>query len=203
MPQIAHQKLANQQVLVGRMPSDMGRGSNVLCHTALISLGELDVGVGPGSKLLYRADMRTLEGFGIGSLGSSFSIHDIQDTVYEAISPVLEEIKELSTLSEGWDGYDALAPKHEAIEYATRWIEWLYRDILDLPLDWVEPSVTASAEGEVVFEWWKDIKSLTIYIGNRGVEYLKAWGVDMDTEMEDGPADSRDIRRALWKWLMS
>jgi hypothetical protein len=202
MPQIVHQKLANQQVLVG-MPSGMSRSSNALCRTALHSFQDIHAETGLGSKLLIQADIRTLEGFCFSSPRSTFSAHGIQDVIHEEILSVLEEIKKLSTWSNGWNGYDALAPKHEAIEYASRWIELFYREILDLPLDWVEPNVTASAEGEVVFDWWNDIKSLTIYIGNQSVEYLKAWGADMNTEMENGSVNSPAICRALWKWLMS
>jgi hypothetical protein len=203
MPQIVHPKLTNQQVLVGRMPSDMVRGSNVLYQAILRSLGEIRVGIGPGSKLLCRADMRTLEGFCFDSLGPSFSIHDIQDIVHQKVSPVLEKIKILSTWPDGWNGYDALAPKHEAIEYAIWWIEAFCRDILDLPFDWVGPKVTANGEGEVCLEWRRDRKNLTIYIGNQSAEYGKDWGMDIDTEMEDGPADTPEIRRSLWQWLMS
>jgi hypothetical protein len=119
------------------------------------------------------------------------------------ISSILEKLKELSTWPEGWNGYDALAPKQEAIQYASQWIERLYREIIDLPLDWLEPNVTASAEGEVAFEWRQGTKNLTIYIGNQSAEYGKDWGTDINTEMEDGPAESPIIRRALWKWLMS
>ena len=130
---------------------------------------------------------------------SSFSDHDIQAIVRQEIAPTLAEIDDLSTWPDGWNTYDALAPKHEAIQHARHWIEAFYREILDLRLDWLKPNVTASAEGEVVFEWWKGIKSLTIYIGNQSVEYVKSWGADMSTEMEDGPASSPVLRQALWK----
>ena len=132
----------------------------------------------------------------------SFSDHDIQEIVQREIAPTLAELYNLSSWSEGWNGYDALAPKHEAIQYAGQWIESLYREILDISLDWLEPNVTASAEGEVAFEWWHGVKSLTIYIGNQSAAYVKAWGADINTEMEDGPANSPVIRQALWKWLM-
>ena len=73
---------------------------------------------------------------------------------------------------------------------------------MDLRLDWLEPNVTANAEGEVVFEWRHGIKNLTIEIGNQSAMYVKDWGADINTEMEDGQADSPTVRQALWKWLM-
>ena len=132
----------------------------------------------------------------------SFSDHDIQAIVHREITPTLAEIEDLLTWPEGWNSYDALAPKQEAIQYAREWIELLYRDIIGLSLDWLEPNVTASAEGEVVFEWRRGRKNLTIYVGNQSAEYGKDWGTDVTTEMEDGPANSPVIRQALWKWLM-
>ncbi len=132
----------------------------------------------------------------------SFSDHDIQKNVHREITSTLAEIYDLSTWPEGWNGYGALAPKHEAIQYASHWIELFYREIVDLRLDWLKPNVTASAEGEVVFEWRHGVKTLTIYIGNQSIEYVKAWGADINTEMEDGLANSPIVCRALWKWLM-
>jgi hypothetical protein len=132
----------------------------------------------------------------------SFSDHDIQAIVRKEITPTLAEIHDLSTWPEGWNGYDALPPNYEAIQYSSHWIELFYQEVMGLPLDWLEPNVTASAEGEVVFEWRHGVKSLTIYVGDQSAEYGKDWGADINTEMEDGLANSPTIRQALWKWLM-
>ncbi len=107
------------------------------------------------------------------------------------------------TWPNGWNGYDACAPKYEAVQYADHWVELFYQEVRDLGWGWIEPNMTASAEGEVVFEWRHSTKALTIYIGNEIAEYVKDWGADMNTEMEDGYANSPSIRLALWKWLMN
>jgi hypothetical protein len=203
MPQIARLKSENRQELVERMPSGTSRSSDTLQKTALGSILELHVGIGKGSELLCQAAVRTLGGFYVGSPGASFFVRVNDDNVREEILPTLSEINDLLTWPEGWNGYDACAPKYEAIQYATHWIELFYREIKDLHLDWLEPNVTASAEGEVVFEWRHGVNRLTIYIGNQSAEYVKDWGADVNTEMEDGYASSPTIRRALWKWLMS
>jgi hypothetical protein len=119
------------------------------------------------------------------------------------LSSTLAEIYDLLTWPEGWNGYDACAPKYGAVQYANHWIELFYLEIIDLRLDWLEPNVTASAEGEVVFEWRHGLNRLTVYVGNQSAEYVKDWGADINTEMEDGYANSPSIRRALWKWLMN
>jgi hypothetical protein len=115
----------------------------------------------------------------------------------------LAKLYDLLTWPEGWNGYDALAPDYKAVEYTIHWIELFYQEIVASGQEWIEPNVTASAEGEVVFEWWHSTKGLATYIGNQSAEYLKDWGTNINTEMEDGSANSPDIRRNLWTWLMS
>lgn len=53
-------------------------------------------------------------------------------------------------------------------------------------LQWCEPHVTASIEGDPVFEWWRGKKKLTIYFHERSAEYVKVWGPNVHSEMEDG-----------------
>ena len=70
---------------------------------------------------------------------------------------------------------------------------------------WATPSVTASGRGEVVFEWWNDERKLTVYVPAAGnVSYVKVWGLDVETEMEDGelPPTSRALGD-LWAWLQN
>lgn len=202
MPHIANLQEDNRKMLVERMPSGTSRSSDMLRRTARDSFLDLITGTGKGSELLRQAAIRTLEGFYFDSVEIS-SVRDMKEIAYERILPILSEIYDLLTWPEGWNGYNALAPNYEAVQYAAHWIELFYREVMDLPLDWLEPNVTASADGEVVFEWRHGINRLTIYVGNQSAEYVKDWGADIDTEMEDGYANSPDIRRALWQWLMS
>jgi hypothetical protein len=65
------------------------------------------------------------------------------------------------------------------------------------------PHVTSSAEGEVVFEWWNDPRKLTVYCTAEDANYVKVWGPDMVTQMEDGDATSPAARQQLWKHLLT
>jgi hypothetical protein len=62
--------------------------------------------------------------------------------------------------------------------------------------------VTADADGAVVFEWWYGTKKLTVYVSDKSAEYVKVWGTDINSEMSDGEAESVDMCRALWLWLV-
>jgi hypothetical protein len=113
------------------------------------------------------------------------------------------KIYSLLTLPDGWNGYDGCAPKHSAVKRAYHWVNLLYHEVTSSGQKWLDPNVTANGEGEVVFEWWQGSKKLTIYIGDQSAEYIKVWGPDINTNMDDGQADSPDMHGSLWKWLMS
>jgi hypothetical protein len=111
------------------------------------------------------------------------------------------ELDALLSWREGWNGYDAVAPKREAIDHASVWIGFLYEDVLTTEKRWIAPNVVADADGNVVFEWWEGQKKLTIYIHPETVEYVKVWGPDILSEMENGEVEGIEDRRMLWNWL--
>jgi hypothetical protein len=111
------------------------------------------------------------------------------------------EIIALLSWPEGWNGYDAAAPNPDAIRQAYWWIEDLYENTLTTDKGWIAPHVVADAHGNVVLEWWEGQKKLTVYIHPETVEYVKVWGPDIFSEMEDGEVEGIEDRRALWNWL--
>lgn len=205
MPQIRSTPTDSQNVLKERIPSGTSRSSDELRQSALHLIGKSQIraGTGEASGILYEAAVRTAEAFYFGSPGGFFSVRDIKEVAREEILPTLIEISNLLMWSDNWNSYGACAPKYTAVQYADHWIELFYHEIMNSGQEWLEPNVTASAEGEVVFEWRHGIKKLTIYIDNQNAEYVKDWGADINTEMEDGYANSPRIRRTLWQWLMS
>ncbi len=117
----------------------------------------------------------------------------------KAFSKTLEKICDLLTWQDNWNGYGASAPRLDAILYAVSWLSNFYT--LVAHSDWENPNVTAGAQGEVVFEWWRGPKKLTVYISNQSAEYVQVWGPDIYTEMVDGGAKSIETCRELWTWL--
>lgn len=67
-----------------------------------------------------------------------------------------------------------------------------------------EPHVTwAGFEDEILLEWWKNRRHLSLYISADSVEALKVWGPNIVTEMEDVTVDEPMMLVELWKWLDS
>lgn len=118
-----------------------------------------------------------------------------------ALGDIIPRINALCELDAGWNGYDAVSPRSEAIAAARHWIRIMFEDAAATPYAWADPLVTASAEGDVVFEWWNGPRKLTVYVSGDSVEYVKAWGPNITEEMSDGEIRSASDRRALWSWL--
>ncbi len=205
MPQIRNSQTDNQEVPGIRIPPGTSRSSDALRQAALrlIEVSWISTGTSASNSTLCWTTVRTVESFYVGSPGASFSVQSIKDLIRKEILPTLIEISNLLMWPNNWNGYGACAPKYEAVQYADHWIELFYQEMMDARQDWLEPNVTASADGEVVLEWRHGIKALTIYIGNQSAEYVKDWGADINTEMENGYANSPKLRLTLWKWLMS
>jgi hypothetical protein len=85
-------------------------------------------------------------------------------------------------------------------ETAISWIEDMYMSALKTNNIWIDPHVSADPYGNIVFEWWKGEKKLTIYVSPDTKEYVKVWGPDIFSEMEDGDIEKEDSQ-ALWRWL--
>lgn len=76
---------------------------------------------------------------------------------------------------------------------------WLKAQAQLVGEDFLSALHNVSPEGEDVYEWWSKKRKLTIYVTPAGIEtYIKIWGPNPDTEMEDGTVISIVD---LFKWL--
>jgi hypothetical protein len=112
-----------------------------------------------------------------------------------------DDLNALRGLPEGWNGYDAAAPNSDAIEQAHRWIAAMYDDVDAIGGRWHNPHVAADEYGDVMFEWWNENKALTIYVSEDEARYIRGWGNNLETDMDDGQATTSERRRKLWTWL--
>lgn len=127
------------------------------------------------------------------------------DALRRAFVETVDKLRNLWTWQEGWTGYNVAAPKPEAIRSAMMWATQMYEDALATSGKWHTPHVAANADGDVMFEWWNEEtqKGLAVYVSERNATYILDWGTNMETEMEDGEADTRQTRRRLWAELMN
>jgi len=63
------------------------------------------------------------------------------------------------------------------------------------------PVVSSDENDVTTLEWWNGTRKLTIYHKQDKTAYVKVWGPNIFTEMENGVIGSQDEMSALWRWL--
>ncbi|CAM8751171.1 hypothetical protein NCF_03153 [Burkholderia pseudomallei] len=118
-----------------------------------------------------------------------------------AIQTAKREIEHLAQLEENWDGYGSAKPSTDAIKRAISALP----DFISMAEEtggWSLPHVSANEDGEVLLEWWKAEKKLTLFVRADGVDYLRTWGANIEHEMDDGVLIAETFP-GLWSWLTS
>lgn len=123
------------------------------------------------------------------------------DVTYLVLQGLKQKLLALQSLPENWDGHGSAKPNPLAIASALAWLEQIYSQILSEKLEWCAPHITASENGEVVFEWWRGDHELTLYFGVDQAEFIRAWGTHIKNDMADGQLAEPGGILALWKWL--
>jgi hypothetical protein len=139
--------------------------------------------------------------FAVGTLGFSF-VEPTGGMLRFGASRLREKLESLRSLPENWDGFDSAAPNGEAIDNAAVLMQELYDAAVDTELPWIRPHISASEDGSVLLEWWSATKKLSLYVASEECTYIKVWGLNVETEMDDGQVQdfSADLE-ALWRWL--
>jgi len=115
----------------------------------------------------------------------------------------MNQLRALRRRGPGWNTYDALAPDRAAIKHSESWIRQFYREVVGAGAEWIHPHVTSSADGEVVFEWWRGPKMLITYVSPDETYYSKSSDDTPSSDMDQGDASGATTRRQLWSWLTS
>ena len=112
----------------------------------------------------------------------------------------IQAIRKLLSFRDNWDRHGSPAPRRESVNSALDVVKVFRDSVVRSDGSWTRPHVSANEEGNVVFEWWRGERKLTIYVRSAHVAYIKVWGVDIDTEMEDGRVTDAGFG-SLWTWL--
>lgn len=63
------------------------------------------------------------------------------------------------------------------------------------------PSISYNDFNELVYEWWGRNKKLTIYHAANSFSFVKAWGTNIHTDMQDGVIESQAYLKDLLIWM--
>lgn len=108
------------------------------------------------------------------------------------------QLDRVGSLPDNWDGNYSAKPNEQAVERARQLLEDAFRNTS--AVGWQSPYISASEDGEIVFEWWNEARKLTIYVGAGQSTFLKSWGPNIVEDMEDGVL-TQTWDPALWAWL--
>lgn len=90
-------------------------------------------------------------------------------------------------------------PSPAAITRAMRWVADLRSTIA--PGSWQEPAVTGSESGEVVLEWRKLGRRITVYILEDAAEAIRSWGTSTKADMDVVVCHDADTLAGLLTWV--
>lgn len=121
--------------------------------------------------------------------------HITQDRISALFAPI-------ENLKTNWDGNGSLAPKPAMLQYARDFLGMLIGAAVAGGHPFTNPLVSVDHRGYITLEWWDKSRSLTVYIADdNAIEYLKAWGADITSDMEDGSVTLLTDVISLLKWL--
>jgi hypothetical protein len=121
--------------------------------------------------------------------------HITQDRISALFAPI-------ENLKTNWDGNGSLAPKPAMLQYARDFLGMLIGAAVAGGHPFTNPLVSVDHRGYITLEWWDKSRSLTVYIADdNAIEYLKAWGTDITSDMEDGSVTLLTDVISLLKWL--
>jgi hypothetical protein len=116
----------------------------------------------------------------------SFSTDDVE-----------QGLNKIATLLQG----AARIPTNRAADLASEWMSMSCERATKLG-GWCRPHISSTEDGEIVFEWWRGNRNLTLYFSDTGAEYIEVWGPDIDNDMRSGPLDNWSFANA-WLRLQS
>lgn len=122
------------------------------------------------------------------------------DTGTVSTAKVKSQILKLSDFTDNWDGRGSVRPNLEAIRRAISVLEDSHTVIRNMNAVWLDPHISASEDGDVLLEWWSSNRKLSIYVDENEAEFIKVWGTNINSEMEDGLLTTGKFFD-LWTWL--
>ncbi len=108
-------------------------------------------------------------------------------------------LEHMSTWPEGWNGYNALPPKAEALAHTERWLN----EIIPLLGErWLPVNITAGGQGDVACSWSYGVYTLEAILDGLTIDCMKVWGRDVNCLITDAGVETHEDFVLLWNWLL-
>ena len=113
---------------------------------------------------------------------------------------ILDRFDVLVQREDNWDGYESKKPNQLILDHAKFLVIDLLDTIISAQYSWITPFISSDEDGYITVEWYEEEQELHLLIGENEAEYLRVWGTNIDTDMDEGFLN-RDNYLALWEWL--
>ena len=130
--------------------------------------------------------------FGIRQALSSYKLGTLRE--------IFTYLNKMSQWKAGWDLHEAKKPQPSSIVKSKEFISELLSFTELNSYSFLKPHITANSEGNIVFEWYKGEKELSVYVSKQEIFYIKAPSPEID-EMEDEIIHSVSDMERVWEWL--
>jgi hypothetical protein len=131
----------------------------------------------------------------------------IQDFLFDNLSTLharreRRRLNVLGAYQDNWDGRGSAAPDPLNIVAAKAWILEISK-VVASSKPWMHPHIALSEEGEVMFEWWRGEKKITLYVSAKQILFIRSWSDNIEDGMEDGVLSRASDFSTLWNWLFA
>lgn len=117
------------------------------------------------------------------------------------LEPLKKKLSEISFREANWDGEGSEKPNAVAISKAHTMLESFLYSVIEEGKIWLAPIISSDEDGSITIEWHNGVHELHIDISDEGIDYIKVWGTNIQSEMHVNSLDEKEFQ-ALWDWLL-
>ena len=102
---------------------------------------------------------------------------------------------------DNWNEREFKKPRDLALANAQQIVTEILDTVIDANLPLRTPFVSSNEDGNVTIVWYKGEHELHLEMTDDNAEYVRVWGINIDSEMDAG-VPSKDNYLTLWDWLL-
>ena len=109
----------------------------------------------------------------------------------------------LSHRQNNWDQKGSRKPSKHALYETKQFLSDIIQRLSVTDHKWIDPLfITSDEDGDIEVSWYHGKHELHMTINEVEMEYIKVWGIKIDTEMDCDTLTDNNSFIELWDWLM-
>lgn len=116
------------------------------------------------------------------------------------LTPINERFKILRSRRKNWDGKGSEKPNKLALNHAFVELQNFLDAVIENGQVWKTPFISSDEDGYITIEWICGRHELHLEVSEKGVEFVKVWGINIVNEMYQNYLKPSEYAE-LWDWL--